>query len=67
MVFGGGIDTGVVSGVKVTTDSQSVALSDIGRRPPVGGFSEAFAWAAKIAAGCRCDQEGWELMPTDAM
>lgn len=74
-IFGGGIDSGVVSGVKVTTDGQSVALTDPGRRPPVGGFcvveaasyEEACAWAAKIAAGCRCDQEVWELMPDDAM
>ncbi len=36
-IFGGGIDSGVVSGVKVTTDGQSVALTDPGRRPPVGG------------------------------
>ena len=44
----------------------------------IGGFTvidvatreEALAWAAKIAAGCRCAQEVRELMPdpeTDAM
>ncbi len=37
----------------------------------IGGFSlvdvpsreEALAWAAKIAAACRCAQEVWELLP----
>ncbi|MBW9205365.1 hypothetical protein KV102_00160 [Mumia sp. zg.B53] len=74
-VFGGGIDSGEVSGVTVSTDGRAVPITEPARRPPVGGFSivdvasyeEACGWAAKIAAGCRCEQEVWELMPDDAM
>lgn len=74
-IFGGGIDSGVVSGATVTAGGRTVPLTDPGRRPPIGGFcvieagsyEEACTWAAKIAAACRCDQEVWELMADDAM
>jgi hypothetical protein len=71
-IFGGGIDSGQVTGALAATDGTIVA-SDPARTPPVGGFSivdvasreEAHAWAARIAAACRCDQEVWALIPSD--
>ncbi|MGH1564693.1 YciI family protein [Mumia sp. DW29H23] len=73
-IFGGGIDSGQVTAGVAATDG-TIVLSDPDRTAPVGGFSvvdvasreEACAWAAKIAAACRCEQVVWELLPDDAV
>jgi hypothetical protein len=63
-VFGGGIDEDVPP-VLVSADG-AVAEGGYPWAPPLdGGFTvlelpsreEAIAWAARIAKGCRCDQE----------
>jgi len=75
-VYGGGLErqrASVVATDGVVTDGPYPETKEV-----VGGFSvidvatreEALAWAAKIAAACRCAQEVRELMPdpeTDAM
>jgi len=74
-VFAGGLErqrASVVGIDGVVTDGPYPETKEV-----VGGFAvvevesreEALAWAAKIAAGCRCAQEVRELMPdaeTDA-
>ncbi|RHA39793.1 YciI family protein [Cellulomonas rhizosphaerae] len=74
-VFAGGLErqrASVVGTDGVVTDGPYPETKEV-----VGGFAvvevasreEALAWAAKIAAGCRCAQEVRELMPdseTDA-
>lgn len=67
-IHGGGIlrdvEVSVVSPDGTVTDGAGIPL-------PVGGFAildvptrdDALAWAAKIAAGCRCAQEVRALMP----
>ncbi|MEI8412080.1 MULTISPECIES: YciI family protein [unclassified Kribbella] len=68
-VYGGGLErqrASVVSTDGVVTDGPYPETKEV-----VGGFSvidvatreEALAWAAKIAAACRCAQEVRELMP----
>ncbi|MEV0430094.1 YciI family protein [Micromonospora sp. NPDC050495] len=75
-VFGGGLErqqASVVATDGTVTDGPYPETKEV-----VGGFvvvdvptrEEALAWAAKIAAGCRCAQEVRELMDdpeTDAM
>jgi hypothetical protein len=75
-VFGGGLQrqrASVVATDGMVTDGPYPETKEV-----IGGFvvvqvasrEEAVAWAAKIAAGCRCAQEVRELMPdpeTDAM
>ena len=75
-VYGGGLErqkASVVATDGMVTDGPYPETKEV-----VGGFSvvdvasreEALAWAAKIAAACRCGQEVRELMPdpeTDAM
>ena len=75
-VYGGGLErqrASVVATDGVVTDGPYPETKEV-----VGGFSvvdvatreEALAWAAKIAAACRCAQEVRELMPdpeTDAL
>lgn len=68
-VYGGGLErqrASVVSTDGVVTDGPYPETKEV-----VGGFAvvdvatreEALAWAAKIAAACRCAQEVRELMP----
>jgi hypothetical protein len=75
-VYGGGLErqrASVVATDGMVTDGPYPETKEV-----IGGFSvvdvatreEALAWAAKIAAACRCAQEVRELMPdpeTDAM
>ena len=75
-VFGGGLErqrASVVATDGMVTDGPYPETKEV-----IGGFAvvdvasreEALAWAAKIAAGCRCAQEVRELMPdpeTDEM
>ena len=75
-VYGGGLErqrASVVATNGTVTDGPYPETKEV-----IGGFSvvevatreEALAWAAKIAAACRCAQEVRELMPdpeTDAM
>jgi hypothetical protein len=75
-VYGGGLQrqrASIVATDGMVTDGPYPETKEV-----VGGFSvvdvatreEALAWAAKIAAACRCAQEVRELMPdpeTDAM
>jgi hypothetical protein len=66
-VFGAGVQGHAVS--VVDTDG-AVRDEPASRRPHVGGFcvvdvashDEALAWAARMAAACRCAQEVRELM-----
>jgi hypothetical protein len=75
-VYGGGLERQRAS--IVTTDGMVTDGPYPETKEVIGGFvvvdvatrEEALAWAAKIAAGCRCAQEVRELMPdpeTDAM
>jgi hypothetical protein len=68
-VFGAGLErqrASVVATDGTVTDGPYPETKEV-----IGGFSvievpsreEALAWAAKIAAGCRCAQEVRELMP----
>ena len=68
-VYGGGLErqrASVVGTDGMVTDGPYPETKEV-----VGGFAvvdvatreEALAWAAKIAAGCRCAQEVRELMP----
>ena len=75
-VYGGGLErqrASIVATDGLVTDGPYPETKEV-----VGGFSvidvatreEALAWAAKIAAACRCAQEVRELMPdpeTDEM
>lgn len=75
-VFGGGLErqrASIVATDGMVTDGPYPEAKEV-----LGGFAvvdvatreEALAWAAKIAAACRCAQEVRELMPdpeTDAM
>jgi hypothetical protein len=75
-VYGGGLErqrASIVARDGMATDGPYPETKEV-----VGGFAvvdvatreEALAWAAKIAAACRCAQEVRELMPdpeTDAM
>jgi hypothetical protein len=75
-VYGGGLQrqrASVVSTDGLVTDGPYPETKEV-----IGGFSvvdvatreEAVAWAARIAAACRCAQEVRELLPdpeTDAM
>lgn len=75
-VFGAGLErqrASIVATDGMVTDGPYPETKEV-----VGGFSvvdvasreEALAWAARIAAACRCAQEVRELMPdpeTDAM
>ena len=75
-VYGGGLErqrASIVATDGMVTDGPYPETKEV-----IGGFSvvdvatreEALAWAAKIAAACRCAQEVRELMPdpeTDAM
>jgi len=75
-VYGGGLErqrASIVATDGMVTDGPYPETKEV-----VGGFSvvdvatreEALAWAAKLAAACRCAQEVRELMPdpeTDAM
>jgi len=68
-VFGGGINDGV-SPVKVSADGSVVEGTYPQTRQIEGGYTildlpsreAAVAWAARIAAACRCDQELREFM-----
>jgi hypothetical protein len=68
-VFGGGINEDVAP-VKVSADGSVVAGTYPETRRIEGGYTilelpsrkVAEAWAAKIAAACRCDQELREFM-----
>jgi hypothetical protein len=68
-VTGGGVQGHEAS--VVATDGSITDLPYPGSHPHLGGFAivdvpsrdEALAWAAKIAAACRCAQEVRELMP----
>jgi hypothetical protein len=68
-VFAGGINEGVAP-VKVSADGSVVEGTYPETRQIEGGYTilelpsreEAVAWAAKIAAACRCDQELREFM-----
>ncbi|MEU8169430.1 YciI family protein [Micromonospora sp. NPDC049004] len=75
-VFGGGLERQQAS--IVATDGTVTDGPYPETREVVGGFSvvdvptreDALAWAARIAASCRCAQDVRELMPdpeTDAM
>ncbi|MCF0094395.1 YciI family protein [Micromonospora sp. MH99] len=75
-VFGGGLERQQAS--IVATDGSVTDGPYPETREVVGGFSvvdvptreDALAWAARIAASCRCAQDVRELMPdpeTDAM
>ena len=72
-VFGGGINEDVAP-VKVSADGATVEGTYPETRRIEGGYTilelpsreAAIAWAAKIAAACRCDQELREFM-YDAM
>jgi hypothetical protein len=75
-VYGAGLESQRAS--VVTTDGAVTDGPYPETKEVIGGFSvidvasreEALAWAAKIAAACRCAQEVRELMPdpeTDAM
>lgn len=63
-VFGGGIDAGVAP-VRVSAAGTVTAGGYPGARELDGGFTvlelpsreDAVAWAARLAAACRCDQE----------
>jgi len=68
-VFGGGLESqraSIVSTDGVVTDGPYPETKEV-----IGGFAvvdvptreEALAWAAKIAAACRCSQEVRELLP----
>ena len=68
-VFGGGLErqrASVVATDGMVTDGPYPETKEV-----IGGFTvvdvasreEALAWAAKIAAACRCAQEVRELMP----
>ncbi|GAA2701333.1 YciI family protein [Actinoplanes palleronii] len=68
-VYGGGLQrqrASVVGTDGLVTDGPYPETKEV-----IGGFSvievdtreEALAWAARIAAGCRCAQEVRELMP----
>jgi len=68
-VFGGGLESqraSVVATDGTVTDGPYPETKEV-----IGGFAvvdvatreEALAWAAKIAASCRCAQEVRELMP----
>ncbi len=68
-VFGGGLESqraSVVAADGTATDGPYPETKEV-----VGGFAvvdvpsreEALAWAAKIAAACRCAQEVRELLP----
>jgi hypothetical protein len=75
-VYGGGLErqrASIVGTDGMVTDGPYPETKEV-----IGGFAvvdvatreEAVAWAAKIAASCRCAQEVRELMPdpeTDAM
>jgi hypothetical protein len=75
-VYGGGLErqrASIVATDGMVTDGPYPETKEV-----IGGFSvvdvatreEALAWAAKIAAACRCAQEVRELMPdpeTDEM
>lgn len=68
-VFGGGINEGVAP-VRVSADGSVVSGTYPETRRIEGGYTilelpsrkDAEAWAAKIAAACRCDQELREFM-----
>ena len=68
-VFGAGVESRQAS--IVATDGTVTAGPYPETKAVVGGFSvvdvssraEALAWAAKLAAACRCAQEVRELMP----
>ena len=71
-VYGGGLErqrASVVATDGMVTDGPYPETKEV-----VGGFSvvnvatreEALAWAAKIAAACRCPQEVRELLPDPA-
>ncbi|NYH44158.1 hypothetical protein HNR22_003885 [Micromonospora jinlongensis] len=75
-VYGGGLERQQAS--VVATDGTVTDGPYPETREVIGGFSvvdvatreEALAWAAKMAAACRCAQDVRELMPdpeTDAM
>ena len=80
-VYGGGLErqrASIVATDGMATDGSIADGPSPETKVAVGGFSiievpsreEALAWAAKIAAACRCAQEVRELMPdpeTDAM
>ncbi len=68
-VYGGGLErqqASIVATDGVVTDGPYPETKEV-----IGGFAvidvatreEALAWAAKIAASCRCPQEVRELMP----
>jgi hypothetical protein len=67
-VFGGGLESQRAS--VVTTDGTVTDGPYLETKEVIGGFSvvdvpsreEALAWAAKIAAACRCAQEVRELL-----
>lgn len=67
-IFGGGLQTQAAS--IVATDGSITDGPDPQTKAFIGGFSiievpsreEALAWAAKIAAACRCAQEVREIM-----
>lgn len=72
-IFGGGLQrqrASVVATDGKVTDGPSPEVKAV-----IGGFSiidvpsrdEALAWAAKIAAACRCAQEVREIMPDPAV
>lgn len=68
-VFGGGVLSQRAS--IVATDGTVIAGPYPETKAVIGGFSivdvpsreEALAWAARIAAACRCAQEVREIMP----
>jgi hypothetical protein len=68
-VFGGGLESqraSIVATDGMVTDGPFPETKEV-----IGGFAvvdvssrkEALAWAAKIAAACRCSQEVRELLP----
>jgi len=67
-IFGGGVER--QQATVVAPDGAVSAGPDPETKAVIGGFSiidvpsreEALAWAAKIAAGCRCAQEVREIM-----
>lgn len=67
-IFGGGVQR--QQSTIVTTDGTVTAGPIPETKSVIGGFSiievssreEALAWAARIAAGCRCSQEVREIM-----
>ncbi|MBB2946931.1 hypothetical protein FB565_006699 [Actinoplanes lutulentus] len=68
-VLGGGVERQTAT--IVATDGTIAEGPDPAAKVAVGGFAvvdvatreEALAWAAKIAAACRCAQEVREIMP----